>query len=92
VFCPPAGEELGWPSGLDNIDCDVNVAACGAGIRAHLVRGVYQGLVDFPLQSRQADIETGRQTVNAMRYAEDHFRPANEGLLLHTHCLILYQK
>jgi hypothetical protein len=56
------------------------------------VLGVYQGLGDFPLQSRQADIETGRQTVNAMRYAEDHFRPANEGLLLHTHCLILYQK
>jgi len=54
--------------------------------------GAYQGLGDFPLQSRQADIETGRQTVNAMRYAEDHFRPANEGLLLHTHCLILYQK
>ncbi len=23
---------------------------------------------------------------------EDYFRPANEGLLLHTHCLILYQK
>jgi len=46
------------------------------------VLGVYQGLGDFPLQSRQADIETGRQTVNAMRYAEDHFRPANEGLLL----------
>ena len=51
------------------------------------MRGVYQGLGDFPLQSRQADIETGRQTVNAMRYAEDHFRPANEGLLLHAHCL-----
>ena len=56
------------------------------------MRGVYQGLGDFPLQSRQADIETGCQTVNAMRYAEDHFRPANEGLLLRTHCLILYQK
>ena len=37
------------------------------------MRAADQFLGDFPLQSRQADVETGREAVNAMRYAQVHF-------------------
>jgi len=42
---------------LDQFSHDVDVAPCGLGIRTRLVRAVHQGLGDFALQTRQADVE-----------------------------------
>ena len=58
---------------LDHVDRDVDVAACGVGIRAQLVRRVHQSLGNFALQTRKADVETGREDVSAVGCAQVHF-------------------
>ena len=59
--------------GLDQVDRDVDIAPCGVGIRAQLVRLVHQSLGNFTLQTRQADVETGREAVSAASCAQVHF-------------------
>jgi len=51
---------------LDNFVCHIDVAACDAGIRALLVRSVYQIRSDLARHAGQADGETRRGVVNAM--------------------------
>lgn len=41
----------------DQIDDDVDIAACGLGIRTGLMRGVHQRLGDFAVGAGQADIQ-----------------------------------
>src|SRR5258708_29287699 len=57
-----------------HVDGDVDVAPCGSGIRTRLVRGVRHGLGDFPLQTREIDIEASLQEVRAMSIAQVRFR------------------
>lgn len=49
------------PGRLNQVDHDVDVTACGFGIRADLVRGVHDGLGHLAFQTRQADIETSTE-------------------------------
>jgi hypothetical protein len=44
-------------SGLDQVNHDVDVAAYSFGIWTRLVRGVRQGLGDFALKTRRANVE-----------------------------------
>ena len=59
---------------LDQIDRYVDVAASCVGIRAQLVRRFHQRLSEFALQTRQADVETGREGVSAAGCTQVHFR------------------
>src|SRR5262245_55834019 len=56
----------------DQVDRDVDVPAGGLGVRAQLVCGVYQGLSDLGLQTRQADVEASPEDVTAVIRAEVH--------------------
>ena len=40
-------------SGSDHGDRDVDVAACGVGVRAHLVRGLHEGLRRLVVHARE---------------------------------------
>jgi hypothetical protein len=59
--------------GLDQVDRDLNVAACGLRITAELVGRVEQVLSNLAIDSRQADIETSREGVSVACLAQVHF-------------------
>src|SRR5579862_1387193 len=52
------------------LDPHVDVAACGSRVRTYLVRIVYDGLREFRLHTRQADVEAGTEEVGAVRQIE----------------------
>ena len=60
-------------SGSHHVDRDVDVPPCGLGIGTRLVRGVHQGLGDFALHTRRADVEASLEEVLAAGVAQVHF-------------------
>src|SRR3979490_2744545 len=61
-------------SGLHHVERDVDVASCSVGICTCLaVRGVLNGLGDFALQARQADVKPRSEEVNVARIAQVYF-------------------
>src|SRR6266403_793300 len=56
--------------GSDHVDRDVDVAACGVGVRAHLVRGVHESLGSLAVNTRQTDVEASREAEDAMRRSQ----------------------
>jgi hypothetical protein len=61
---------VGWPSGSDKLDGDIDVAAGGFGINASLVCGVDQGLGGFAPDARQADVEANSNEVSPVGIAQ----------------------
>src|SRR5271165_7553853 len=55
------------------VDDDVDIAACCLGVRAALMCLVHQGLGDLPLHPRQADVEASLKEVSAVSQAEIDF-------------------
>src|SRR6267143_1259619 len=63
-----------YRSGLHHVERNVNVAPCSVGICTCLaVRGVHNGLGDFALQPRQADVKPCSKEVNVARIAQIYF-------------------
>src|ERR1700686_1094285 len=60
-------------SGFDQVSHNADVVPCGFGIRTRLVRTVHQGLGDFALQTRRADVEASLEEVSAASCAQVHF-------------------
>src|SRR6266478_6619555 len=61
-------------SGLHHVDRNVDVAPCSVRISAcFAVRGVHNGLGDFALQARQADVKPCSEEVNVARIAQVYF-------------------
>src|SRR5450432_560905 len=61
-------------SRLHHVERNVDVAPCSVGIcTCRLVRGVHNGLGDFPLQARQADVKPCLEEVNVARIAQVDF-------------------
>src|SRR5712692_987848 len=63
-----------YRSGLHHVERNVDVAPCSIGICTFLaVRGVHNGLGDFALQARQADVKPCAKEVNVARIAQVYF-------------------
>src|SRR5580698_912841 len=56
----------------DQVDRNVDVAACGFRVGANLVRFVHQGLGDVALDTGQADVEASAEEVAAVRQIQVH--------------------
>jgi hypothetical protein len=53
-------------SRLQQVDHDVDVAACGFGIRARLMRGIHQGLDYVALDAWHPDVETSLEEIGSV--------------------------
>src|ERR1700723_4371156 len=58
---------------LNQVDHDINVAACRLGIRASLMCRIHQSLCDFTIESRQAYVEAGLKEESSARRSKVHF-------------------
>src|SRR5579864_1787406 len=67
-------ETVCYRSGSQHAERNVDVAPCSVGICTCLsVRGVHNGLGDFALQARQADVKPCSEKVNIARIAQVYF-------------------
>src|SRR5260370_13905327 len=72
----PSANILAWPavgSGSGQVDYDVDIAPCCFGVRARLMCFIHQGLGDFPLHTRQADVEASLEEASAVSQAQIDF-------------------
>src|SRR5580693_3514347 len=72
----PGGEKIfgnSHRSGFDQVSHNADVASGGFSIRTSFMRAVHQGLGDFALQTRQADVEASLEEVSAASCAQVHF-------------------
>jgi len=60
-------------SGSDQVDYDVDIAACCFGIRARLTCFIHQSLGDFPLHTGQADVKASLEEVSAVSQTQIDF-------------------
>lgn len=60
-------------SGLQHVDCSIDLAACGAGIRRRLVRGGCQTLSAFAFTIWQAVVEPRGESKSTARCAQTRF-------------------
>jgi hypothetical protein len=68
--------EADWQSvgsGSNQVDDDVDIAACCFGVRARLMGFIHQGLSDLPLHTRQADGKASLEEASAVSQAEIDF-------------------
>src|SRR5579864_4097465 len=71
---PAGAETVCYRTGSLHFDRNVDVAPCSVGIcTCRLVRGIHNGLGDFALQARQADVEPCSEEVNVARIAQVYF-------------------
>src|SRR5258706_3885717 len=67
-------QRLLYKSGSNHVERDFDIAPCSVGICTCLaVRGVHNGLGDFALQTRQADVKPCSEEVKVARMAQVYF-------------------